>query len=326
MSADAPSPSPARGWLREAADRRTLLFVALYYLVALSGYALYPVMPTLWMVPWVILTSLLSFFTAVITHNTVHAPVFWNRTANKVFQLALTTAYGHPVSAFVPGHNLSHHLHTQTRRDVMRTTKLRYRWNLLNQLLFLPTVASAITKADWAYAKAMHRERPRWFQQYVIEWAWMAVTTVALLAYSPWAFLWFIFLPHNFAAWGIVGINFVQHDGCDPEHPYNHSRNLVGPWMNFFCFNNGYHGLHHLDAGLHWSKLPAVHAEKVAPFVHPNLEVKNFAVYCWTAYVWPGKRIDYLGNPVVLPDEGPDESWIPGVGDTPAGVSLGAEA
>ena len=326
MSADAPSTPPARGWLREAADRRTLLFVALYYVVALSGYALYPVLPVAWMLPWVVVTSLLSFFTAVITHNTVHAPVFWDRTANRLFQLALTTAYGHPVSAFVPGHNLSHHLHTQTRRDVMRTTKLRFRWNLLNQLLFLPTVAGSITKADWAYAKAMHRERPRWFRQYVIEWAWMALTSVLLLAYSPWAFLWFIFLPHNFAAWGIVGINFVQHDGCDPEHPYNHSRNLVGPWMNFWCFNNGYHGLHHLDAGLHWSKLPEVHAEKVAPFVHPNLEVANFATYCWKAYVCPGKRIDYLGNPVVLPEEGPDESWIPGVGDTPAGVSLGAEA
>jgi fatty acid desaturase len=314
-----------RGLLREAADARTLAFVGAYYLVAFAGYFAHPMS---WAVaaPWIALTCLLSFCCAVITHNTIHAPIFWSRNLNKAFQFALTMAYGHPVSAFVPGHNLSHHLHTQSRRDVMRTTKARYRWNLLNQILFLPTVAADITRADLAYATAMRTERPRWFAQWVAEWVFMIACSVALLAYSPWAFFWFIFLPHNFAAWGIVGINFVQHDGCDENHPYNHSRNLVGSWMNWWFFNNGYHGLHHLQPGLHWSKLPAVHAELIHPHVHPNLEVPNFLTYCWRAYVSPGQRVDYLGRPLVLPDEGPDESWIPGKGDTPDSVSLGAEA
>ena len=108
----------------------------------------------------------MSFVCATITHNVIHAPVFRSRRANRVFQLVLTWSYGHPVSSFVPGHNLSHHLHTQTRRDVMRTTKLRFRWNLLNQLLFLPMIALDITKADAAYVKAMKSERPRWYRQW----------------------------------------------------------------------------------------------------------------------------------------------------------------
>ena len=35
--------------------------------------------------------------------------------------------------------------------------------------------------------------------------------------------------------------------------------------------------------------------------------------------------LDMYGNPLVLPEEGPDEEWIPNVRTTPKGVSLGAE-
>lgn len=37
----------------------------------------------------------------------------------------------------------------------------------------------------------------------------------------------------------IVTLNLLQHDGCDPHSPVNHSRNFVGPILNFLCFNNG---------------------------------------------------------------------------------------
>jgi len=81
----------------------------------------------------------------------------------------LTLTYGHPVSAYVPGHNLSHHKHTQTRRDVMRTTKVRFSSNLLNGLLFMPRVGGDILKADMRYFKAMYRRNPPWFRQMLIE-------------------------------------------------------------------------------------------------------------------------------------------------------------
>lgn len=312
--------------LRDPADRRTLAFVAAYYLLAFGGYLTFASQPWWLTLPWVAATMLLSFCTAVITHNTIHAPVFQQRWMNRVFQVVLTLAYGHPVSAFVPGHNLSHHLHTQSRRDVMRTTKLRFRWNLLNQLLFLPVVAPSITRADASYTRAMRHERPRWYAQWKLEMAIFWSSQVALLLFDWRAFLVYILLPHLFAAWGIVGINYVQHDGCDPEHPYNHSRNLTGSWMNWWFFNNGFHAIHHHKPGLHWSKLPQAHAEEIAPHNHPNLNVPNFATYCWRAYIWPGIRVDYLGKPVVLPEEGPDESWIPARGETPPSVSLGAES
>ncbi len=308
--------------LRYTADLRSIAFVLTYFALIAIMYAL----PLSWAISplMVVVISLLSFFCAVITHNTIHAPVFHKRWHNQIFQIALSLCYGHPVSAFVPGHNLSHHMHTQKPADLMRTYKLRFRWNLLNQLLFSYVVTPAIFRTNAEYIKAMRTRRPSWFRQFSIETAFY-VAFVLLTLFLDWEkFLLFVLIPHQFAAWGIMGINFVQHDGCDGDHPYNHSRNFVGPVLNWFCFNNGYHGLHHMKPALHWSLLPEVHAAELSPHLHPNLERYSLLKYSFEAYVWPGKRLRYDGKPVVLPPLEPDEPWIPRPEEHGDAASLGA--
>mgnify|MGYP002632210052 CR=1 FL=1 len=312
--------------LRHREDVRTLGFMATYLALVAVGWGLWDSLPLLGKVAWVALTSVFSFFCAVITHNTVHVPPFKKRSWNRVFQYVISCCYGHPVSAFVPGHNLSHHLHTQSRRDVMRSTKVRFRWNLLNQLLFMPVLSRDVSSADWRYAMAMRTERPKWFAQWVREWVFFLAIMGALLLLDFWKFLFLAMIPHLYAAWGIIGINFIQHDGTDQSHPYNHSRNFIGRFVNWWTFNNGFHGMHHHKPNLHWSKLPEEHFATVAPHIHPNLDQTSLLAYCWRAYVRPGLRLRYDGSPYVMPEEGPDEEWIPGIGDTPAGASLGAEA
>lgn len=302
--------------MRYLADLRTIAFMGVYFgLVAIQ-----------WVVPsasvfdgahWsvvgtmFVLTSFFSFFCAVATHNTVHSPVFRSRRANRIFQAFLTLTYGHPVSAFVPGHNLSHHKHTQTDRDVMRTTKVRFRWHLLNGLFFMLSVAPAIMKGESRYFAAMKTRMPAWFRQLRIEQA--ALWGVyAVLLYLDWKkFLVFVFIPHKYAAWGIISMNMLQHDGCDEEDKYNHSRNFVGKLVNWFTFNNGFHTIHHEHPGLHWSLLPEAHAKDVAPYIHPALDQKSLAGYIFRTFIWPGKRLRYDGTPLVLPPRAPDREWVP---------------
>ena len=104
-------------------------------------------------------------------------------------------------------------------------------------------------------------------------------------------------LPHQYAAWGIITMNLLQHDGCDENSEYNHSRNFVGKLVNWWTYNNGYHTIHHMEPGLHWSLLPAEHAKRVAPFIHPNLDQPSLLAYLWRTFVWPGKRMTYDGKP-----------------------------
>lgn len=324
--------------LRFTADLRTLAFVGTFYVLVAVGIST--------ALPWwgaailSVTLCLLSFFCAVITHNTIHSPVFKSRALNRLFQVVLTPTYGHPVSMFVPGHNLSHHKYLQTPKDRMRTDKMRFRWNLLNQLFFHVVVGTVITKDNFEYVGLMKTRRPKWYRQFLAELGFyllfLALTFAAAVALWDWtggAWRWvlFVFLPHQYAAWGIMGINFIQHEGCDPHHKYNHSRNFTGKVVNWFAFNNGYHGIHHEHPGLHWSLAPAVHAKEMAPFIDPRLDQKSLLAYCFKAYIFPGKRLRYDGTPVVLPPPIPDEPWVPGaveqgLGDAQSDAEYGAAA
>lgn len=309
--------------LRYRADLRTLGFVAIYFGLVAYQWAARPVSLGV-AVPLVIVTCFFSFFGAVITHNTIHAPIFKKRWLNRVMQVVLTLTYGHPVSSFVPGHNLSHHNYTQSRRDVMRTSKVRFRWHLLNGIFFMFRMAPDIMRADSKYARAMYRRKPEWFRQFLLEIAALYASMAILLLLDWKAFLFYVFLPHRYAGWGVITMNLLQHDGCDAESEWNHSRNFVGKLVNWFTFNNGYHTIHHMKPGLHWSLLPEAHAAEVAAFIHPNLDQPSFPGYIWRTFGWPGKRVTYLGAPVVLDEDGPDHDWIPAPNETPANVSLGA--
>lgn len=314
--------------LRYAADLRTLAFVGIFFaLVAVQW-----VVPGLSMTEGVTplrfalfaLTCWFSFFGAVATHNTIHAPVFKERRANRALQVVLSLTYGHMVSAFVPGHNLSHHKHTQTNRDVMRTTKARFRWHLLNGLFFLFIVAVDIMKGEGRYFAAMKERHPAWVRQLRIEQAVLYGLYAVLLVLDWEKFLVLVFLPHKYAAWGIVTMNMLQHDGCDENSEYDHSRNFVSPLINFFTFNNGYHTIHHMQPGLHWSLLPAAHAERVKPFINPALDEPSMLAYVFRTFILPGGRKRFDGGPVLLPPKAPDEEWLPRPEETPD--DLGAMA
>jgi fatty acid desaturase len=287
---------------------RSIAFVALYGVLAITGWLFTPKSVPL-LVAWVTVTAVSSWIVAVITHNTVHAPIFYNRTLNRLFQVWLSLSYGFPVSEYLPGHNLSHHRFTQKGGDLMRTTKVRFGWNVLNAIAFVPAVAFSVTIANYRFASTFGKSRPQWVRQLRIETAAVWGVKLLLLAVDWRKALLFVFIPHVFAVWGITAVNFVQHDGCDEDHPYNHSRNFVGKWFNWLTFNNGFHGMHHVQPGLHWSRLAAEHAVQLHPFIHPALEQRSLAIYLWKTFVWSGARVKYTGE-AYTPVDPPEEDFL----------------
>jgi fatty acid desaturase len=300
--------------LRFAADRRTLAFVAAYFAMFFGFWSLAPrgssARLAVLLVGLVVLGPM-SWFCAVITHNVVHCPVFKERWANRVLQVLLSLSYGFAISDYVPGHNLSHHRYMQTRRDVMRTTKVRFPINALNFFAFFPTVAPAIIASNGRYLKSPAAQNEGYRRQRTLE-VIIVWTVKAFFLWLDWErFLFLLLLPHLWAVWGVTSVNFIQHDGCDPDHPVNHSRNFVGKLFNWVHFNNGYHGMHHEEPGLHWSLLPEAHARLLHPTIHPALEQKSLALYLVRMLVLPGKRVTYDGKPVVVPaTRERDEEWI----------------
>ena len=297
--------------------------VFLYYASTVLSWIYFP--DGYFLVLFVIVNSLLAFLCAIITHNSVHCPVFRNRGLNRLFQIVLSLSYGHPVSSYVSGHNYSHHKHTHTRKDYARTTKIAFKWNLLNQLFFFYRIAGDILTSELRFAKLMRKEKPRWYRQYLLEAALVLGTKIILLLLDWQRCLLLVFIPHHYAVWGINGTNYWQHDGCDPHHKFNHTRSFTSRLLNYIAFNNGYHGIHHRNPGLHWSVLPKFHVKYIQPNVHPNLDLKSLTAFLWKSCVWPGKRLRFDGKPVIIPKSKKDEDWIELVKLPAQRSSLGAE-
>jgi fatty acid desaturase len=324
-----PPPSIARraarggpGPLRHAAERRSLALagahfatVALAFLWAPSGLAALAATAVI---------GLSAFVQLIAGHNAMHAPVFRDRRDNRLWQIVLSLAFTYPVSAFVPVHNLSHHMHLQTPKDVLRTTEVRHRWNLLN--LFHHVFASTvhIHALNARYLRVMARRRPRWFAQVRNEALAVVAVSALLLAARPLEALLFVFIPSLLGQSMIIGLGYLQHDGCDADSEHDHSRNFLGPVLNWFIFNNGYHSIHHMRPGLHWSAAPGAHAETVAPHVHPALDQRSLLAYLWRSFVWPARRLRYDGQPISFTaGRSPRESWIPPSAEV-VGASSGA--
>jgi len=295
--------------LRRNADIRTLCFMAIYFITFGLIWTQYNQLSTLAWSCIYFVNIYFSWVGAVAVHNTVHCPVFYNKTANKLMHVGLSLVYGHPTSTYVPGHNLSHHQNTQTPKDMMRTSKVQYRWHLINGIMFFPTVIASVIGVEDTYFKVQRKKQQPIYKQVQLE-KFVTFTIAAVLIILDLR-RWVVcaLIPHTFSSFGIVSLNLLQHDGCPEDSKYNNARNFTGPILNFFAYNNGYHTIHHTHPGWHWSILKEKHEQLIAPHMHPNLAQKSILGYIFKTFVFPGIRIDYLGNPLKLPPVVPDQNW-----------------
>ena len=258
--------------LRYVEDLRTLGFCSIFFGICSLQFAYDFYGSMLERFGIFIVTVFFAFLGAVTCHNAIHVPISSSKFVNNTFQVVISLWFGYTASAYVPGHNLSHHRNLQTPRDIMSTYKMKFKSNFLNGVLFAPTIMLATGKNDAAYFEAQRKlGRPIYKQAQVELAAWVAFQ-VALAAVDPRKWLFVFFLPQLFGKYMIISLNTLQHDGCDENSKYNHSRNFVDPWLNYFCFNNGYHGIHHMYPGRHWALTKVDHDTKVAPHIHPALE------------------------------------------------------
>ncbi len=311
--------------LRHAADRRVLAFAIAHLAIVAAVIACVRAgavgVTAAWCVP---LLAASAFVQLISTHNAMHTPVFWNKRANRAWQCVLSICIGYPVSVYVPVHNLSHHLGLQTPRDILRTTEVRHRSNLLNLVHHMAMGTVHLHLLHLAYCATMRRTRPRWFAQVCWEAAAVAAYFAALvLLAGPWG-LALVWGPNVIGQLLMVGFGYVQHDGCDHDSAYNHSRNFLSPTFNWFICDNGYHAAHHNKPALHWSLGKAAHHAEVVPHMHPALDERSLIRYLWRAFVWPGRRLRYDGTPVELPPQrARRELWTPASAIT-SGASSGA--
>jgi len=280
--------------LRYAADRRTLGYLAVTAVLSVLNWKLGRVHPVLYPV-----TLFMFFTTAVISHNHNHLGVWRSKWLNLLTSYVIALFYGHPAVAWVPTHNQVHHKLNNKPGDSSRSPKL-FAGNHLAALIVYPTLTNfAQTRDINAFLKDLwKRDRPAFraaASEYVVFFG-----TMALLFVLDWRkTLLFFVIPQQVALFAIQCVNFLQHIETDADSEWNHSRNFVGPVLNGLLFNNGYHTVHHLKPGVHWSELPQLHAQ-YAERIHPSLLERSWLRYFGRTYLW--RPIAGMQAPVLPPD------------------------
>lgn len=231
----------------------------------------------------------LAFIACIVNHNHQHHPTFAPPALNQAFGVLLTWSIGQPASAIIPMHNLNHHVHNNHMEDHVRASIVRFRWNLLNLLAFPIVALAGYARVKSRMMRAWRRLRPDLHRRLVFERLALCPVLAAMLAARPLDTLLYVAAPWVFGQWGILAINHLQHDGCDPDSEYAHARDFTGRFLNWWTFNNGYHTAHHLRPDVHWSRLPELHAS-IRDRLDPRLERRSLPAALVELYVWPGRR------------------------------------
>jgi len=264
--------------LRYRADRRTLLYLAFTTALTVVNWKTGKVHPVLYPV-----TLFMFFTTAVISHNHNHLGMCRSKALNLLTSYWIAIFYGHPAVAWVPTHNQVHHKLNNRPGDSSRSPKW-FEGNHLAALLVYPVLTNlAQTKDINAFLKDLwRRDRPAFFSA-ASEYAVFFGAMAGLLIFDWRRALLFFFVPQQVALFSIQVVNYLQHIETDAYSDWNHSRNFVSKTLNVLLFNNGYHTVHHLKPGLHWSELPRFHAQHAGK-IHPSLLQESWLRYVGYTY------------------------------------------
>jgi beta-carotene hydroxylase len=275
--------------LRFAEDRRTLLWAfVLLPLVPLLAYARPALAP--WLLP---LALYASYCSGVLSHNQNHCPTFVGRGANAAYAAWLSIFYGFPLFAWVPTHNQNHHRYLNGEGDATRTTLrgsadtawMAFSYPVVSARSQLPLVL------EWA-REARGRQGAR-FARVVLESTALVLGHAGLAALAVWlhgawlgafVYLLSVGLPALMATYFMMFTNYVQHVGCDPASPDDHSRNFTSRFWNYFVFDNGLHTVHHEHPGVHWSRYRALHEARAAR-IEPRLNQNSLFGYVLRTYL-----------------------------------------
>lgn len=202
----------------------------------------------------------------LMLHYSSHRPI-WDRKhtfLNAYVNWIMAPFYGIPCGVYKLHHVIMHHIENNHEYDIS-TTETYDRSSLLGFLMYYLRFAIAIYVEIPLYC--IKTERWQWFQTVLAGCAVWAASITALANFvNFWATFWVFMMPVFLTFLAMSFGNWSQHIFVDPTKPesnYALTYNCIDTFVNQRTFNDGYHVLHHINGGMHWSEMPAhFHSEQ----------------------------------------------------------------
>jgi fatty acid desaturase len=232
---------------------------ALAYLAATSALLLLQWNLAQAHLPLILLSCLMAYAVGCILHNHAHLSMWRSKTLNIFTDYWIILLRGDGVYSWLPTHVLNHHRFANRPGDMTLTYRLTERNNLLNLLGYTLQGLAYYILATLRYIASFATKMPRRFLYLLSQIALYAGFLSGAFLLDPRKALLFIVIPQTFGLIAMVATGYFQHHHADEASEFNFARNFTGKLNNLMHFNHGFHTVHHLDMGLHWSEWPAAH-------------------------------------------------------------------
>jgi fatty acid desaturase len=256
-------------WLRCIADKRDLPFIHLlttiHLFIITAAILLYtPLLDGVWwwlvVIPYFYFSQL--FFKGrfgLMFHCICHRKLF-----KKKFQWMHTYItwvvcpfFGHAPEGYFSHHVGMHHIENNLPDDTSSTMRYQ-RDSLRHFLLYFFNFLFAGVKNTILYL--YNRKRKKMYVRLTVgEYAYM-IFCIAMCFVNLKATLIVFIIPLLFARLVMMLGNWTQHSFIgreDPANLFTSSINCINTKYNNICWNDGYHIIHHLRPGMHYTDMPA---------------------------------------------------------------------
>lgn len=238
--------------LRRKIDRAPLALVLTVGTAQFASYALFR-SPVAAMIAATVL-FLPQFMVAMVVHNHAHAPMFRERSINRILEVLLYLETGMMTAKFHLHHNCGHHLfYTDPSRDP--STWVRKDGSSMGRLQYVARYFLGHTY----HTIRLGREYPLLLRRYYRAQVVALCAVAAVLVLNPVNGL-ILFIGPMFAVWlAFINATYDDHLDLHSKDDFAASHSKTNRLLNLLIFNNGYHLAHHVKPGVHWSELPAIH-------------------------------------------------------------------
>lgn len=215
-----------------------------------------------------------------LLHQHVHRA--WTRapTVNRALELALSAVTAMSAANWRIGHLRRHHRGDDSwgggfaweMRRATRWGAFSYAARGVPIVLLRPLI--------FAFVRGFRSGGPNaaWHRGAFVEQAGVLAFAAGLIAAAPEFYLPYYFLVLFFTRL----TDYENHVACDPAAPLGFANNTLDPLYNRVRQNFGHHTAHHLYPGVHWTRLPELHAGLAA-----DIPPERIGRARWTGFKTP---------------------------------------
>jgi len=260
---------------RHAEDRLPTSLIAAVFAADLAVFGL----STAWWPPvlWFAVMTIPKGWVSSWNHHHQHVPTFRKPWANRLLELVYGFQTGVTSHTWFLHHVVGHHI------NYLDQSKDESRWQRADGSTMGEHEYSVITMLTaYPRAWAVGRKYPKARRIMGRMLALQLLLLAGLVAVNPYNALWVFALPMATSLYLTAWATYFHHADLPTDDHNLACFNILHPAYNRMTGNLGYHTAHHRQHGLHWSKLPALHAELARDIPATNYRLPGIP------FVWLG--------------------------------------